>query len=59
MEAAAAPGRGEGGRASVAGRGVRGPVPCFEMLLDHGDDPEFDGLLEQFGSVEAFHGSGT
>jgi len=38
---------------------VRGPVPCFEMLLDHGDDPEFDGLLEQFSSVEAFHGSGT
>ena len=54
MQADAALSRGHGG----AGRGVGAPVACFEMLLDHGDDPEFDGLVQQFGSVEAFHGSG-
>ena len=41
-------------RAQVRSEGLR---HCFEMRLDHGDDPEFDQLEAQYGSVQAFHGS--
>jgi hypothetical protein len=41
-------------RAQVRSEGLK---HCFEMRLDHGDDPEFDQLEAQYGSVQAFHGS--